>query len=87
MGDFTPFGTYTNEPSVKTAAFKQAKKLSVCGITDPKYFLIKSGYSMIASDIEQKITPCCFNFLCMLLQQKHCQKRHRRQLQLIASVQ
>ena len=36
-------GIYTNEPSVKTAEFKVAKKWSVKGITDPKYFLTRSG--------------------------------------------
>ena len=61
IGHFTPFGTYTNDPSVNTAEFKLAKKLSVNGTTEPMYFL-NLDQSMMASDIEQKITPCCFNF-------------------------
>ena len=43
MGHFTPSGMYANEPSVKTAEFKVAKKWSVTGITEPKYFLTNSG--------------------------------------------
>ena len=49
---------YTNEPSVKTAEFKVAKKWSVNGITEPKYFLTNSGWFWIASEIGQKIIPC-----------------------------
>ena len=52
---------YTNDPSEKTAALRQAKKLSDIGTTDPRYFLTKSGYSFMASDIEQNITPADFN--------------------------
>src|SRR6476469_6286404 len=33
MGQRTPFGTYTNEPSVNTAEFRAAKKLSDVGTT------------------------------------------------------
>jgi len=35
MGHRTPLGTYTNEPSLKTAEFSAAKKLSVTGTTLP----------------------------------------------------
>ena len=61
IGHRTPSGMYTNEPSVKTAEFKVAKKWSVKGITDPKYFLTKSGCFWIASEIGQKIIPCLIN--------------------------
>ena len=42
---------------MKTAEFNVAKKWSVIGITEPKYFLTKSGCFCIASEIEQKIIP------------------------------
>src|SRR5699024_9748401 len=58
IGQRTPLGTYTKEPSEKTAEFKAAYILSVCGTTVPKYLRIKSGYSLAASPKEQKITPC-----------------------------
>ena len=48
---------YANEPSVKTAELSVAKKWSVVGITDPKYFFTNSGWFWIASDIGQKIIP------------------------------
>ena len=57
MGQRTPLGTYTNEPSVNTAAFSAAKKLSVCGTTVPRYFFTSSGCFFTASENEQKITP------------------------------
>ena len=44
---------YTNDPSEKTAALRQAKKLSDIGTTDPRYFLTMSGYSFMASDTGQ----------------------------------
>ena len=34
-----------------------AKKLSVAGTTEPRYFFTKSGWFCSASEIEQKITP------------------------------
>ena len=40
-----------------TTLFRSAKKWSVIGITEPKYFLTKSGCFCIASEIEQKIIP------------------------------
>ena len=52
---------YANEPSVKTAELRVAKKWSVVGITDPRYFLTSSGWFWIASEIGQKIIPCLFN--------------------------
>ena len=52
---------YANDPSVKTAELRVAKKWSVVGITDPKYFLTNSGWFRIASDIGQKIIPCLVN--------------------------
>ena len=52
---------YTKEPSVKTAEFNVAKKWSLVGITEPKYFLTNSGWFWIASDIGQNIIPCLVN--------------------------
>ena len=52
---------YTKEPSVKTAEFNVAKKWSLVGITDPRYFLTNSGWFWIASDIGQNIIPCLVN--------------------------
>src|SRR6185437_3727503 len=46
-----------NDPSLNTAEFSVAKKLSVYGTTDPKYFSTNSGCSRTASENEQKITP------------------------------
>jgi hypothetical protein len=40
-----------------------AKKLSVFGTTEPRYFFTSSGCSRIASEIEQKMTPAFFQFL------------------------
>src|SRR5260370_5972715 len=62
IGHRTPFGTYTNDPSVNTAAFNEAKKLSVYGTTVPKYFLTSSGCYSAASENEQKITPSSASF-------------------------
>src|SRR2546428_13837992 len=56
-GQRTPFGTYTKEPSVKTAVLSAAKKLSLCGTTVPRYFWTRSGCSRIACEMGQKITP------------------------------
>src|SRR6476620_10204030 len=58
IGQRTPLGTYTNEPSENTALFSAAKKLSLYGTTDPRYFSTSSGYSRVASPSEQKMTPC-----------------------------
>src|SRR5947207_2026655 len=58
MGQRTPFGTYTNEPSVNTAELRAAKKLSLYGTTEPRYCCTSSGYPRIASEMAQKITPC-----------------------------
>jgi len=57
IGQCTPFGINTKLPSVKTAEFKAAKKLSRCGTTVPRYFFTSSGWSATASENEQKITP------------------------------
>src|SRR3954471_20961784 len=57
-GQRTPLGTYTNEPSENTALFSAAKKLSLYGTTEPRYFSMSSGCSRTASPNEQKITPC-----------------------------
>src|SRR5881628_3628388 len=61
MGQRTPFGMYTNEPSVNTAELRAAKKLSLYGTTEPRYCCTNSGYSRIASEMAQKITPCFFS--------------------------
>src|SRR5207302_10560475 len=58
IGQRTPFGTYTNEPSVNTAELRAAKKLSLYGTTEPRYCCTRAVYSRIASEIAQKITPC-----------------------------
>src|SRR6266498_5915294 len=63
-GQRTPLGTYTNEPSVKTAEFSAAKKLSLCGTTVPRYFRTRSACSRIACEIGQKITPYLACFVC-----------------------
>ena len=57
IGHRTPGGTYTNDPSLNTAELRVAKKLSLYGTTDPRYFCTRSGWSLTASVIEQKITP------------------------------
>src|SRR5207244_5561865 len=49
MGQRTPFGTYTNEPSENTALFSAAKKLSLYGTTEPRYLRTRSGCSRSAS--------------------------------------
>ena len=58
IGQRTPFGTYTKEPSLKTAALSAAKKLSLAGTTEPRYFRTSSGCSRTASPKEQKMMPC-----------------------------
>src|SRR5471030_1673192 len=57
IGQRTPFGTYTKEPSLNTAELSAAKKLSECGTTEPKYFCTSSGCSRTASPKEQKMIP------------------------------
>ena len=57
MGHRTPLGTNTNDPSLNTAAFSAAKKLSLAGTTEPRYFRTSSGCSRTASPKEQKMTP------------------------------
>src|SRR3989442_3566 len=58
MGQRTPFGTYRKEPSVNTPELRAGKKLSLYGTTEPRYCCTSSGYSRIASEMAQKITPC-----------------------------
>src|SRR6185503_10657063 len=62
IGHRTPFGIKQKLPSEKTALFKAAKKLSLVGTTEPRYFFTNSGWSLIASVKEQKITPCFLSF-------------------------
>ena len=53
---------YTKDPSLKTAEFRAAQKLSLWGTTDPRYSSIFSGYFFIASENGQKITPASESF-------------------------
>src|ERR671914_2396841 len=57
IGQCTPGGTYTNDPSLNTAALSAAKKLSLCGTTEPRYFSTSAGCSWTASPKEQKTMP------------------------------
>src|SRR5690554_7844549 len=57
MGQRTPLGINTKDPSLNTAELRAAKKLSPGGTTEPKYFLTKSGYSLAASEKLQKMMP------------------------------
>src|SRR5260370_20607620 len=57
IGQRTPGGTYTKEPSENTAELSVAKKLSDVGTTEPRYFCTRSGCSRTASEIGMKITP------------------------------
>ena len=50
-----------NEPSLKTAEFSAAKKLSVGGTTEPRYRRTSSGWSWTASENEQKMIPRSFS--------------------------
>ena len=43
---------------MNTAELRQACLLSRAGTTEPRYLRTNSGCSRIASDIEQKMTPC-----------------------------
>ena len=47
---------------MKTAEFSVAKKLSVCGTTEPRYFCTSSGCSRTASENEQKMMPSSASF-------------------------
>ena len=62
IGHFTPFGTKTKLPSEKTAELSAAKKLSVCGTTEPRYCRTSSGWSFTASEKEQKMMPSSASF-------------------------
>jgi hypothetical protein len=57
IGHRTPFGMYTKDPSLNTAEFRAAKKLSVCGTTEPRYFFTRSGCSRTASEKDMKMMP------------------------------
>ena len=45
IGQRTPFGMKQKDPSLKTAEFSAAKKLSFAGTTEPRYFFTRSGCS------------------------------------------
>src|SRR3546814_5174758 len=47
----------TNEPSENTAELSAATYLSPVGTTLPRYCFTSSGWSLMASDMEQKMTP------------------------------
>src|SRR5260370_10389098 len=57
IGQRTPGGTYTKEPSENTAELSVAKKLSDVGTTEPRYFCTRSGCSRTASEIGMKMQP------------------------------
>src|SRR5215468_2005623 len=57
IGQRTPGGTYTNEPSENTAELSVAKKLSEIGTTVPRYCFTSSGCFCSASEIGMKRTP------------------------------
>src|ERR1041385_4932604 len=57
IGQCTPFGTYTKEPSENTALLSAAKKLSLYGTTEPRYCSTSAGCSRSASPREQKMMP------------------------------
>ena len=48
---------------MKTAEFRDAKKLSVYGTTEPTYFRTRSGCSRTASENEQKMMPRSFSMV------------------------
>src|SRR5690606_38170600 len=62
IGQRTPLGMYTKEPSVNTALLSALKKLSCTGTTEPKYFWTSSGWLCTASEMGQKITPNSASF-------------------------
>ena len=47
-----------NGPSLQTALLSAANLLSLAGMIEPMYFLIRSGYSFTAFPTLVKITPC-----------------------------
>ena len=49
-------------PSEKTALLSAAKKLSVYGTTEPRYFSTSAGCSRTASEKEQKMIPSSASF-------------------------
>ncbi len=53
---------YAKLPSLNTAEFSVAKKLSVYGTTEPRYFRTSSGCSRTASLNEQKMMPSSASF-------------------------
>src|SRR3954470_19715574 len=57
IGQRTPLGMYTNDPSENTAELSAAKKLSEYGTTEPRYFCTSSGCSRTASPSEQNTIP------------------------------
>src|SRR5437773_11323822 len=57
IGQRTPGGMYAKEPSLKTAEFRAAKKLSLEGTTEPRYFCTRLGWFSTASENEQKRMP------------------------------
>src|SRR3970040_2431370 len=62
IGDRTPGGTYAKEPSLNTAEFRPAKKLSLNGTTDPRYLRTRSGCSRTASEKDEKMIPRSSSF-------------------------
>src|SRR5690349_25039867 len=56
-GQRTPGGMKAKEPSLNTAELRAAKKLSLCGTTEPRYLRTNSGCSRTASENEQKMMP------------------------------
>jgi hypothetical protein len=56
-GQWTPEGMKAKEPSLNTAEFRAAKKLSFCGTTEPRYWRTSSGCSRTASPNEPKMMP------------------------------
>ena len=47
---------------MKTAEFSVAKKLSLYGTTEPRYFFTSSGWFCTASENEQKMMPISASF-------------------------
>src|SRR4029450_175360 len=62
IGQRTPFGMYAKDPSLNTAEFSVAKKLSEYGTTEPRYFCTSSGWFCTASENEQKMMPSSASF-------------------------
>src|SRR3970282_2771622 len=57
IGHRTPGGTYAKEPSLNTALFSAAKKLSLYGTTEPSHFFTGSGCACTAWGTEDKRIP------------------------------